>query len=214
MSWPCLSFAQTERKANWKLPTEGVIRAFVIFAQIEGDNYGDEHYNSAIWPSGELPVNPDSFIDTELKENSADYESLLSQIFSEISFGKLHIIGDYYPELIRISSFKRNSRVNYTDALEKIGKDTFKTAHGYTYPDDFDNWKMENGEMVEGHDGDLELKIFIVRRAENEYDGGVTFPDSLDITSLLMITYASNTALKHEVGHAYFPSNNYLLSAN
>ena len=141
MSWPCLSFAQTERKANWKLPTEGVIRAFVIFAQIEGDNYGDEHYNSEIWPSDELPVNPDSFIDTELKENSADYESLLSQIFSEISFGKLHIIGDYYPSLIRIPDYDWTAKRDFEKAFDKIEKDTFKTAHNYTYPNDFDNWK-------------------------------------------------------------------------
>lgn len=207
LSWPCLSFAQTERKANWELPTEGVIRAFVVFAQIRGDNYGDEHYNSAIWPSGELPVNPDSFIDTELKENSADYESLLSQIFSEISFGKLHIIGDYYPSLVSIPYY--NDDFDIDGLFEALTMKGFKTAHGYKYPDDFDNWKMENGEMVEGHDGDPELKILIVRRAEGQYDGGVTYGSALKITSSQMITYASNTALKHEVGHAYFPDNNY-----
>lgn len=209
LSWPCFSFAQTERKANWELPTEGIIRAFVIFAQIEGDNYGDEHYNSEIWPSGELPVNPDSFIDTELKENSADYESLLSQIFSEISFGKLHIIGDYYPSLIKIPDYEWTAKKDFEKAFNKIEKDTFKTAHNYTYPNDFDNWKMVNGEMVEGHDGELELKLLIIRRAEGQYDRGATSGSILKITSSQMITYASNTALKHEVGHAYFPDNNY-----
>ena len=209
MSWPCLSFAQTERKANWKLPTEGVIRAFVIFAQIEGDNYGDEHYNSEIWPSGGLPVNPDSFIDTELKENSADYESLLSQTYNEISFGKLHIIGDYYPSLIRIPDYEWTAKKDFEKAFDKIGKNTFKTAHGYKYPDDFDNWKMENGEMVEGHDGKPELRLLIIRHAEGQYDRGATSGLILEITSSQMITYASNTALKHEVGHAYFPDNNY-----
>lgn len=208
LSWPCLSFAQA-RSYEWELPTEGVIRAFVIFAQIEGDNYGDEHYNSEIWPSGELPVNPDSFIDTELKENSADYESLLSQIFSEISFGKLHIIGDYYPSLIRIPDYEWTAKKDFEKAFNKIEKDTFKTAHNYTYPNDFDNWKMVNGEMVEGHDGELELRLLIIRHAEGQYDRGATSDSILKITSSQMMTYASNTALKHEVGHAYFPSNNY-----
>lgn len=143
LSWPCLSFAQAERKANWELPTEGVIRACVIFAQIEGDNYGDEHYNSEIWPSGELPVNPDSFIDTELKENSADYESLFSQIFSEISFGKLHIIGDYYPGLVSIPYY--NDDFDIDGLFEALTMKGFKTAHGYKYPDDLTigKWKTE-----------------------------------------------------------------------
>lgn len=209
LSWPCLSFAQTERKANWELPTEGVIRAFVIFAQIEGDNYGDEHYNSEIWPSGELPVNPDSFIDTELKENSADYESLLSQIFSEISFGKLHIIGDYYPSLIRIPDYEWTAKKDFEKAFDKIEKDTFKTAHNYTYPNDFDNWKMENGEMVEGHDEQPELRILIIRRAENHVDKGAETGSKLGVFTSLVMTYASNSVLKHEVGHAYFITDNY-----
>ena len=213
LSWPCLSFAQdVERKPEIFLPREGLVRAFVIFAQVEGDNYGDEHYNSAIWPSGELPVNPDSFIDTELKENSADYESLLSQTYNEISFGKLNIIGDYYPELVKIPS----TNITLFTILDSIiCKTTFKTAHGYTYPLDFDKWRMENNIVKRGSDGNADLKILIIRRTENSYNNGHCFAAYEDSTKMLkveveaMTLYGSNTTLRHEVGHAYFPENRY-----
>lgn len=212
LSWPCLSFAQTERKPEIFLPREGLVRAFVIFAQIEGDNYGDEHYNSEIWPSGGLPVNPDSFIDTELKENSADYESLLSQTYNEISFGKLHIIGDYYPELVKIPS----TNITLFTILDSIiRKATFKTAHGYTYPLDFDKWRMENNIVKQGGDGSADLKILIIRRTENSYNNGRCSAAYVDSTKMLkveveaMTLYGSETTLKHEVGHTYFPENRY-----
>ena len=215
LSWPCLSFAQTERNdSKLRLPKEGVIRAFVVFAQIEGDNYGDEHYNSEIWPSGELPVNPEYFIDAELKENSADYESLLSQIYNEISFGKLHIIGDYYPSLIKIPYY--NSYFDFDGLFEALSMKGFRTAHGYTYPHDFDNWKRENGIIKEGHDGVAELNILVVRHAEGHYDAGITFspdpykyPDSLRIVSTQIAHYSYNSVIRHEVGHAFFPGSNY-----
>lgn len=183
----------------WDLPKEGVVRAVVIFAQYEDADFeGNEYYNTEIWPEGGLPVNPGYFIDTEVKENSWDYTSLVSQFFNEISFGKLNIIGDYYPELVKVSS----SSVN--NAIAKIGN-SFKTAHGYTYPDDFDNWKKVNNEWVNTGNNAADMKILVVRYNGKDFDRGSQSGPNIFIHA----EYNYNNLLRHEISHMYLPTNDF-----
>lgn len=183
----------------WDLPKEGVVRAVVIFAQYEDADFeGNEYYNTEIWPEGRLPVNPGYFIDTEVKENPWEYTSLVSQFFNEISFGKLHIIGDYYPELVKVKY------PHFSSAIEKIG-DSFKTAHGYTYPDDFNNWKKVNNEWVNMGDTIADMRILVVRYNGKDLDEG-----SCGTTDIFIhAEYNYNNLLRHEISHMYLPSNDF-----
>lgn len=196
---PCMLAQNGRSDYLWDLPKEGVVRAVVIFAQYEDADFeGNEYYNTEIWPEGGLPVNPGYFIDTEVKENSWDYTSLVSQFFNEISFGKLNIIGDYYPELVKVSS----SSVN--NAIAKIGN-SFKTAHGYTYPDDFDNWKKVNNEWVNTGNNAADMKILVVRYNGKDFDRGSQSGPNIFIHA----EYNYNNLLRHEISHMYLPTNDF-----
>lgn len=196
---PCMLAQNGRSDYLWDLPKEGVVRAVVIFAQYEDADFeGNEYYNTEIWPEGGLPVNPGYFIDTEVKENSWEYTSLVSQFFNEISFGKLHIIGDYYPELVKVSSS------SFSSAVKKIG-DSFKTAHGYTYPDDFDNWKKVNNKWVNTGNNAADMNILVVRYNGKESDRGRQSGPYIYIHA----EYNYNNLLRHEISHMYLPSNNF-----
>lgn len=193
----------------WDLPKEGVIRALVIFAQFENDdNEGSEYYQTEIWPKDSMPVNLGFFIDTEIKENSEDYTSLVSQYYNEISFGKLHIICDYYPELVTVGpdDFDDSYYNDFDDVINKaIGKQSFVTAHNYKYPEDFDNWRKVNNRWIEGKDSSPELRILIVRYNGKTKDYGERLGNRVYITA----EYAYNSLLRHEIAHFYLPSNNF-----
>ena len=129
--------AQENARNGHAYSPQGTLRLFIVFADIVDDPYSDSIW---AWPIGQLPDYVDNIIDQTVENIPQGY---LSKYFQEASCGDLHIIGDYYPELIELhtSDLNNNSKgftevVRYLDTLP--GND-ITTKHGY-HLSDFDKW--------------------------------------------------------------------------
>lgn len=122
---------------GFRLPTSGVFNVFVVF----GEAVGDPSYNTVIpgWQAGQLPDNPDSYIDTRV---GVSYQSYISRYFDEISFGRLQVIGDYYPQLLQIPY----SEADYDGVFNKLNTlcngGQLLTSNNRNFPNDFDLWNL------------------------------------------------------------------------
>ena len=132
-------------------PAPIVFRIFVVFANVPDDPIDPTTLalDAVSWPEGQLPVNVNNYIDMAV---SANYQSYISRYYNEISFGKLQIIGDYYPHLLQIpynsvQGSETTTSVSVFQELNRLcGGQQLTTAKGLQFPNDFDNWNLGIGQ--------------------------------------------------------------------
>ncbi len=216
-------FSQVDARNGWRLPTEGVFRIFIVFAEATGD----PNYSQVVpgWPAGQMPDDPNIHIDAFVGSN---YRSFISRYFHEMSFGKLEVIGDYYPHLLQIPYDSNvNSIGTYYQAFDKIKNicngQQIQTAKGFQFPDDFDNWTLGTTGQVKAKSPDNYVDCIIVYWRVNKSigdsrDGGQTYhadPDKTVIanksgTSTYGRIYTDNpTIFCHEFAHGIIGPNEF-----
>ena len=133
-------FSQPDARNGYYLPTKGIFRILVVFAEATGDPQYNTIGRVDGWNAGQMPPNPCVCIDLI----STNYKSYIGRYYNEISFGELKIIGDYHPNLIRIPYDSiPNKAESYTRVFEKLSAlcngGHILTARGLYFPDDFDS---------------------------------------------------------------------------
>ena len=212
-------FSQSDSRNGYTLPTEGLFRIFVVFAEA----VGDPNYNQVIngWSAGQLPDNSNSFIDTEINSN---YQSYISRYFDEISFGRLQVVGDYYPQLLQIPYTSANYYGVFNKLNELCGGNQLITHNNLNFPDDFDLWNLR-AYPLEGQtkqnipDGYIDC-IFVFWRINSHMsrDGGQFYPsynlykpisNKSGISSFGYVYTDDITVFQHEFAHGIVGSNQF-----
>jgi len=206
--------AQTDTRNGYYLPAVGEFKVLLVFA----DCVGDSEYVSG-WEKGALPNIADNLLDTVfLGANSLNGK--LTKYYYDMSFGRLKLLGDYYPTLIEIEkdSLKGNGDANILNAL-KANFDT--TFHGYTIARDFDQWSLKSNYYPKANkpDGYVDL-LLIVWRSNPSFAykraGSISFyrknfqiGDSRGFNGVGRIASYDFSVLKHEIAHGFLGGNNF-----
>lgn len=206
---------------GFRLPTSGVFNVFVVF----GEAVGDPSYNTVIpgWQAGQLPDNPDSYIDTRV---GVSYQSYISRYFDEISFGRLQVIGDYYPQLLQIPY----SEADYDGVFNKLNTlcngGQLLTSNNRNFPNDFDLWNLgmssgQVGGLVKQNLPDNHIDcILIFWRINSRYQrtGGEFYPfyrklktisNKTGISTYGYVYTDDKTVFQHEFAHGIVGPNEF-----
>ncbi len=141
------------------VPSEGTVKALFIFIQFDDDSTTKSKY----WPYDtiNLPGWTKQFV--EVKPTTHFKVSNLTQYFYEMSNGKLNLIGDVYPELVRpefdSDHYKDISEVN-TEILARLDNEINYSK--------YDNWSRDkNGKFVNRPDGKVDMIFLLYRNFPN-----------------------------------------------
>lgn len=210
-----------DSKNGWLLPTSGEFRIFVVFAEIEDETL---NYNIPGWSKGQMPDNPNSYIDAVVSQN---YQSSISSYFSEISFGKLNVTGDYYPSLMKIPKSEQTYE-GYSPVFNKLSTicsngQQIQTARGLNFPNDFDLWTLTGSSgLIKQNVADNKIDCILIFWRENSKlmptrGYGQFSPWSyygINISGKSISTYGwvysdDNTVFRHEFAHGIIGDNTF-----
>lgn len=132
----------TDARNGLYIPTQEIFRVYVVFAELTGDPLYGQSISG--WNAGEMPSNPEIVVDAEVGQN---YQTYFSKYYHEISFDKLKIVGDYYPQLIQIPYNSNSSSYNDITSVFHVLKNVtngqqITTPGGFQFPNDFDLWTL------------------------------------------------------------------------
>ena len=222
----CIStISPQDARRGYSLPTVGTFRIFVVFAEA----IGDPNYNQIVpgWTAGELPENPNNFIDSIINSN---YESYISRYYKEISFDSLNVIGDYYPYILKIPYSSATYSGVFSALKDSCNGQQILTFNKMKFPNDFDVWDL-NGlyasnkrgrakEMIP--DGFIDC-IFIFWRVNSRLgnrnggqfylsgwlDGDVAIANKQGISTYGFNYSDDNTVFQHEFAHGLVGPNEF-----
>lgn len=207
-----------------RFPAKGVFRVFIVFAEVIDDHIENEPAN---WPSGQLPNNPERFIDFEVSNN---YKSFISRYYNEVSFGNLHVIGDYYPHLIKftLSSMQDPYNSVFNFLHDRCIDGQIKTAGGLDFPNDFDLWDLgQSANNVKGKqkdnkpDGEIDCIMIFWRvnskvgssrsggQIYHNYSHPIAIGNKRGISTRGIIYSDSETVFGHEIAHGIIGDNDF-----
>jgi len=135
-------FGQNARNGYWLTNTD-TIRVFVVYAEVVNDPF-DIWPELPALPKGQMPQNTNSLFDNVF--DPSNIEGYVTNYFYQASFGKLVVIGDYYPTLIRVPY---NQLIGYGDTnivniLNNVQGDII-TSQGFSImAHNFDLWSFPN----------------------------------------------------------------------
>lgn len=212
--------AQRNSRNGYEFPTSGGFRVLVVFAETTNNPLDTVPVSG--WPAGQLPDNPASFIDHQL---SADYSTYFSRYFSEASFNNLHVIGDYFPQLIQIpysSGINDSYPTKFINAVTNEISSTcngqqVQTPHGFSFPNDFDSWTFSTVGYPKSNipDGKVDCLFIFWRLAAKNGIGMLTGGTSTAMgnkagTNYRFIAGALNIATaRHEFSHGILGNNTF-----
>ncbi len=130
-----------ESKYGFSTSPLGTYRVLIVFAEIDYTDCGvtDPYGENSDWLAGDLPTFTDNLFDVDPSSAPVNY---ISKYFSEMSFGNLQIINDYYDDDV-ISVPCNDLVTNYGTGkvIEKLDEltDPIETASGKLLSD-FDLW--------------------------------------------------------------------------
>ena len=132
----------TDAKNGQYIPTQGIFRVYVVFAELTGDSLYYQPIQG--WNPGEMPSNPDMVVDAQVSQY---YQTYFSKYYQEISFDKLKIVGDYYPQLIQIPyDTLKNGQTDDFSVFQALMNATngqqITTPSKFLFPNDFDSWTI------------------------------------------------------------------------
>ncbi|MCX6135125.1 MAG: right-handed parallel beta-helix repeat-containing protein [Ignavibacteriales bacterium] len=136
------------------LPSTGTIKAYVVFVQFK-----DQSITDANWPANSLPNWGASFVASSVDQNGNYPTGSLSKRMYGFSNGALHVIGDYYPQVVltdlNANEYSSYGQVNY-EILQRIDQNVnFALYDNFNYSGDYD--------VVPGADNRVDLVILIYR---------------------------------------------------
>lgn len=138
------------------LPTHGMLRVLIVFAEIEYDLHPNMDPNpdgNSLWPIGEYPIWSNQLFDNTIPTSQC--QGSITRYFHEASFGEYYVLGDY---LIKgnnnnsIFKIKESEGYTYTNATNNVAEtilfnkinqlmtNGIITANGFNCISYFDNW--------------------------------------------------------------------------
>ena len=224
----CIAFsanAQQNSEYGWGLSPRDTLRLLIFFVEIDYDESPDldNRGRSKVWSEGELPQYADELFDPYSTESP---RGMLTDYYREISLGNLEVLGDYFPELIRLkySDIGTSPAAVMNYLSKRFGADsTFATAHGLA-PHDFDFWEQSPGmgqkkvPVTEGFEGvDHVMIIFRNYHRIASDTGQANASSSIRISGKKSNTYSMFGGgrrfpfgiMRHELNHLFLGSNNF-----
>lgn len=202
------------------LPSEGAIRALVVFVQFRGDTF---HPNSTQWPVNQPPEYFNTFLDSTA-DQPVSATGNLSHYYREMSFDRLRLYGDpYFVITQHTEAYYRDTLQLGNSAFGEVNREVLQTLDGVVDYGLYDNWTSSAFNHVEKPDHNVDLIIMFYRITgwppdetgiaiigwgnHIETDDGVTirynFPGS-GITNGGGVYGQSLYSTKHEIGHLLF----------
>lgn len=217
--------AQQNSEYGWALSPRDTLRVLIFFVEIDYDESPElELYPEGTdrWKAGGLPDYADALFDVYYQEEPT---GKMSKYYREISLDNLIVLGDYYPDLIRVPySEVGNSPGAVLSYLgDRVAIDSvFKSYHGLI-PSDFDYWERSPGigkEKSPAKDFTGVDHAMIITRNYHRIpsDNGQASPSSsLSIAGARTDTYSIFGGgrrfpfgiMKHEVNHLFLGGNNF-----
>lgn len=216
--------AQENARNGHAYSPQGTLRLFIVFADIVDDPYSDSIW---AWPIGQLPDYVDNIIDQTVENIPQGY---LSKYFQEASCGNLHIIGDYYPELIELhTSDLNNNSIGFKEVvryLDTLPGNDITTKHGY-HLSDFDKWDFteERFYMPATSQPDNRMDLFVIVWRRNslfspQRSGGCCVGRDTDhlgtikgfrgFNGYIIVCHdESYKCIRHELGHTFVGPNEF-----
>lgn len=218
-------FAQQNSEYGWALSPRDTLRVLIFFVEIDYDespelgNYPD---GTDRWKVGGLPDYADDLFDVHYQDVPT---GKMSKYYREISLDNLIVLGDYYPELIRVPYSKvRNSPGAVLSFLgDRFGSDSlFMSKEGLT-PAEFDYWMKSPGigkekSRATAYTGVDHVMLIVRNYHRIPTDTGQASPSSsLSIAGARADTYSIFGGgrrfpfgiMKHEVNHLFLGGNNF-----
>lgn len=147
--------AQTlHTEEGYLLPARDTVYVLVVFAEVDytecGEDPHERQYGNAWGRTADgrtrIPLDADSLLDPFLSPHQAP-TGIITRTYAEASFGALMILGDYYPEVLRVScqrlppggTHSLSSEVELV--LEALQEKPFRTAHELPWTV-FDRWTL------------------------------------------------------------------------
>ncbi len=146
------------------LPATGTIKAYVVFVQFKDHTTGD-----ANWPANSLPNWASSFVASAVDPNGnyPSYQGIagLSKRMYEFSNSTLHVIGNYYPQVVITYSnsyeYSDYGQVNL-EVIQRIDPNVNFAL--------YDNWNWRaDSDIVAGADNVVDLMIMVYRGDPYQY---------------------------------------------
>ncbi len=145
-----------ESKNGFKLPSSGVIRILIVFAEFNYLNSGDPtpEAGTSGWPSHSLPSWADEITDANLPADIA--EGVMTRYYQMASSGNYTVLGDYLlaPDnggIFKVPTYSSHA-INpansdlIAEVNNKLGSKIL-TANGLNSIDSFDLWSCPDGEF-------------------------------------------------------------------
>ncbi|GIV25066.1 MAG: hypothetical protein KatS3mg026_0758 [Bacteroidia bacterium] len=145
---PCL-------REGFLWPTRDTVYLLVVFAEVDyGPCGGHDPYEAIYgrpWPVGpegrtQVPLDAHRLLDAYLGP-TATPQGILTATYWEASFGQFVVLGDYWPEVVRVPCHRLPARGTYSLAeevelvLQAWPEGPFRTARGVTWQA-FDRWQL------------------------------------------------------------------------
>lgn len=152
--WTLLQAQELHTENGFLLPTRDTVYILVVFAEIDytecegGDPY-EAQYGRA-WPVDaqgrtQVPIDADVLLDATLPPGVAP-KGILTRTYAEASFGQFVLLGDYFPEVVRVpctrmkgSSYSLAQEVGWV--IQAWPSDSVYTARGLPWWV-FDRWRL------------------------------------------------------------------------
>ncbi len=151
------------------LPEEGTIRALVLFIQ-----FPDDQLESTNWPKDQMPTYANHYIDSEVLP--VPTPKSITDYFHVMSNGRLHLIGDIYPDVITTEHtrkwyIKNFDNLNYSrqDRFGYINREVLVSIDDEVDYLLYDTWGKENGVFINDPDGKVEMIIMVYRNHARDY---------------------------------------------
>lgn len=219
-----LTHAQRHTYNGWTIMPSDTIYVWVIFIQIDNlPNYDDTPF----WKPNELPHYANTLLDELPNQNKSITN--YTAFFKEMSLGRFCVLGEIYPELVRVNKPDANSIGSFYE-LNGIVADSILQRLKRPNPPQINVEKMDkwsNGQAYlpkkKEKDGILDFTFFIYRNGEHTKfvgsQGGVVstcsrsiagkqFGNGFTISNGKSQTYP-RILLTHEFGHNLLGGNEY-----
>ena len=218
-------YAQQNSEFGWALSPHDTLRILVFFVEMdyEGDPLDKRPEGTEAWPKGQIPDYAEELF---VPHATGDYQGRMSDYYSDISLGNLTVLGDYYPEVIRIryDDVKTSIGAVLNQISNRFESDSnFTTAYGFGH-EDFDLWEGSPGigrkkNRRSGAFEGVDHVMLILRNYHRIPDdnGQASSSSSIRIAGQRSNTYSIFGGarrlpfgiMKHELNHLFLGGNNF-----
>ena len=154
------AMSQENARNGYVFPPNGTIRILVVFADVEGDPHSNDYVVG--WPAGQLPRYKDSIVDVVFSNSMV---SDISRFYQQSSFGTLQVIGDYYPELVKVPYANVNNYSKYgaKKVAEYLDNQSGAILTNSVLPlSAFDNWTLNSAYRPQTQDTDDSIDVLAI----------------------------------------------------